>query len=369
MTSARSRYEILDAFRGVAAVAVLFYHLGSRIGAPMLVPHGYLAVDFFFILSGFVLAKAYTERLKTLTLLEFAQIRIKRFLPLSILGVVLGTAYLLIRWHIHPQKSDDLADIIVGSGLNLGLIPKLWIAQATQDQLFPANSVLWSLSLEMAVNLVWAMALFRSKSASLWTIVVIAAAVTAAAVYEHGGADLGWGRSTYIGGLGRAVFGFFLGVLIWRHRPPVRTSTLLSFLAFAALVGVLCQPFMGWAFDSFSILIAFPTILYVAASAGMVQEAPIFRILGNLSYPLYAIHLPILMFFTETLRKYLDSQIDYSIYLLTVPILAGAILLDRYYDVPVRRWLDRKPKDSVNKPIGTRLASAGPERPDSEPVV
>jgi peptidoglycan/LPS O-acetylase OafA/YrhL len=331
----------------------------------MLVPHGYLAVDFFFILSGFVLAKAYTGRLDTLTLLEFAQIRVKRFLPLSVLGVVLGTAYLLIRWYIHPQKSDDLADIIAAFGLNLVLIPKLWIATATQDQLFAANGVLWSLSLEMVVNLIWAAFLFRSKSATILMIVLVAAAATAVAVYGHGGADLGWGRSTYIGGLARAAFGFFLGVLLWRYRPSIRTSSLMSFLSFAALVGVLCQPFVGWALDVFSILVAFPIILYVAAGAGMVQQAAIFNVLGNLSYPLYATHLPILMLITESLRKSLDYPIGYSIYLLTMPIIAGSILLDKYYDIPIRRWLDRIPKPGVSKPVRPVLASALPECPDS----
>jgi peptidoglycan/LPS O-acetylase OafA/YrhL len=55
-------FSALDAMRGIAAVSVVFYHAGIHSGLPLL-PHAYLAVDLFFVLSGFVIAHAYEEKL------------------------------------------------------------------------------------------------------------------------------------------------------------------------------------------------------------------------------------------------------------------------------------------------------------------
>ena len=100
MVSMRMRYDVLDGLRGVAAIGVLFYHFGTRLGAPMVVPHGSLAVDFFFILSGFVIAHSYTDKMSHLKLSSFFLMRAKRLLPLSVLGIGMGTVYLLLRWKI-----------------------------------------------------------------------------------------------------------------------------------------------------------------------------------------------------------------------------------------------------------------------------
>jgi peptidoglycan/LPS O-acetylase OafA/YrhL len=190
----------MDALRGIAAMAVVFYHFGSRLGAPTTVAHGYLAVDFFFMLSGFVLAHAYTEKFPSLTLGRFTLIRIVRLLPMSVLGVLMGTAYLVMRWKVQPAASDSLPQILGGSGLNLALIPKLWSAGATGDELFPANGVLWSLSFEFLINVVWAAALVRLKPLAQIGLALIGGALTAYYIAKIGNDNLGWNWSTYLGG-------------------------------------------------------------------------------------------------------------------------------------------------------------------------
>lgn len=87
---------MLDALRGFVAIGVLCFHL-SIVGAPQLAPHGYLAVDFFFMLSGFVPSHSYAMRLQSrrLTVAKFLQIRMKRLLPLSFVGALVGNRVFL----------------------------------------------------------------------------------------------------------------------------------------------------------------------------------------------------------------------------------------------------------------------------------
>lgn len=95
-SDSKPHYELLDGLRGVAALLVMFYHIGEGFATSPMdqhVNHGYLAVDFFFILSGFVIGYAYDDRWKTsLTLKSFFRRRLIRLHPMVIMGAVLGVA-------------------------------------------------------------------------------------------------------------------------------------------------------------------------------------------------------------------------------------------------------------------------------------
>lgn len=158
MTS--KRYETLDGLRGIAAIGVMIFHF-SIIGVGDLLPHGFLAVDLFFILSGFALSCAYEKSASTMSVVQFAKKRLIRVLPLSVLGLTIGTLYFFVR-NLSQQKSLYTApDILYSYLLNLFLVPKPWITAAPTDTVFPTNTPLWSLSLEMMVNMVWAAGLIR----------------------------------------------------------------------------------------------------------------------------------------------------------------------------------------------------------------
>ena len=154
----RGRYDLLHALRRIAAIAVLFYHTCNLTTAPMLIPHGWLAVDFFFMLSGFILAHAYTQRQPSMTLPGFLLVRRTRLLPLCALGVLLGFGcYLLERDALTPD-AGELPRMIVATICNLALIPNFRPGGATLDTLYPLNPPLWKLALEFLVNLTWAAA-------------------------------------------------------------------------------------------------------------------------------------------------------------------------------------------------------------------
>src|ERR1700710_2350874 len=92
----KSHYEILDGLRGVASLLVVAFHVfetfngGSRF--KQIINHGYLAVDFFFLLSGFVVAYAYDDRWGKMSQWEFYKRRLIRLQPMVIMGSIIGAA-------------------------------------------------------------------------------------------------------------------------------------------------------------------------------------------------------------------------------------------------------------------------------------
>jgi peptidoglycan/LPS O-acetylase OafA/YrhL len=163
-------YTALNGMRGVAAIAVMLFHGVALVGP--IFPRGYLAVDLFFVLSGFVIAHAYGDRLgSTLSLPDFALIRIIRFWPLYALGLCLGIIRELLLIVTHSNYALSLPLLIVASGLGLASLP-LPLAQRG-DNLFPINVPSWSLFFELLVNIVYA-AVRPRLSTTLLVIAIVA---------------------------------------------------------------------------------------------------------------------------------------------------------------------------------------------------
>jgi peptidoglycan/LPS O-acetylase OafA/YrhL len=337
----RPRFELLDGLRGIAAIAVLLFHL-TVIGLT-LSHYGYLAVDFFFLLSGFVMSHAYAERIHRIGYKRFVGVRLVRMLPLSVLGLSLGTAYFLIRYYTQKQSEYGIVDIVTSSLLNLFLIPKLWVSQAPTDTIFPTNTPLWSLSLELLLNLVWGYWLVKSKTAVLLGIVIMSAIVYVSSVVYFGTGDLGATWPTYIGGASRATFGFFAGVLLWRMRPEPVKSELLSFISIVIVCLCFAMPDIGYGFDIFVVLLIFPMAIFLASSCDYRKEREIFSFLGGLSFPLYAIHLPVLHFTVGYVKTMRLENYTASVAIVSVAgCLVASYVLDRAYDRPVRRLIGQR---------------------------
>lgn len=334
---AEERFEVLDALRGFAAIGVLFFHL-SIVGAPQLAPHGYLAVDFFFMLSGFVLSHSYAERLQSgkLTVGKFLQIRMKRLFPLSLLGLLLGTGYFLLRLAMQKYSQYALSDILGGTAFNAALLPKPWVSQAPTDTTFPTNTPMWSLSFEIAVNVLWAALISRLDTKCAWVITAVAGGLLTLLILKSGTADLGATWATFFGGAARTLFGFFTGVLVWYYRPKPFLSTFLLWPTILLLAIVFCIPIQSSAFDAVSVVLIFPLLMCLSVACHLQQKQRLLGVLGRLSYPLYIVHVPILMS-TVGLLKATHLEQTASCYLFAlVPIcILVAIGLDKYYDSPV----------------------------------
>jgi peptidoglycan/LPS O-acetylase OafA/YrhL len=347
----RRRYETLDALRGIAALAVVGFHSTAS-----LFPRGYLAVDFFFILSGFVVALAYEGLLQhRLSWGGFFLKRVIRLYPLAFAGALIGFLVLLLKWHSFPGKVDPLPQILVSGILNGVMLPTLFGGAVSRHELFPGNGPLWSLFFELVINLLWARFGVFAKTRTLAAFTLLSGlCLIVMAVHLHT-ANLGFHVETIGGGMVRVCFGFPLGVVLYRFHAkgwgwstrfswgaswPFLGLILLAVLAFPRNVGAGGVP---W-FDLIAILMIMPTIV----ALGVLQKndaGRIGRFLGELSYPVYVLHYPILLI-ASGLQQTKLSKVNTNLTsaCAVALVLALATIASRFYDEPVRRWLSQAVK-------------------------
>ena len=296
-TTSSERYEFLDGLRGVAAISVIIYHFALFSGLPLAV-HGYLAVDFFFVLSGFIIGRTYDKPLMdgSLTFLQFARRRVIRLYPMVIAGVLLGTALLPFMFApTAPYNSGPVLKAVL-SGLIL-LIP---VHSSISSDQFPIDSPLWSLSTELWANFAFALLARRLGTRLLTVVICIAMAIFLGASLQFGTFRVGSQQGFYPYALVRTCASFGVGVLISRYslerRMPVfgaEMAVLLAVLLGAVLLIVPTIPHFNRFFDLAAIVALLPAIVIIGVSTRMKGGAVLVsRLLGELSYPLYIFHGP-----------------------------------------------------------------------------
>lgn len=342
-----ARYAFLDELRGIAALIVLLFHVGTRTGAPAIAANGYLAVDFFFMLSGFVLAEAYGSRLRVdMTFRDFARRRLARMMPIVVLGVCLGTAYALTRWVAAPARSDSLSDILATAALNALLLPKWWLGSATGWEAFPINGPLWSLFFEVVINLVWAGWLVARRTGTV-VMLTFASMVALMAMASHSGTmDLGWDVPTLPGGMARVTFGFLVGLLVHDFRKQLPSlgksaATVAVILVIAALV----IPLQDTSWTITMAIVVLPAALLLAVCAGHQSLIPGAPYLGAISYAVYGLHVPFLALYSGMAEHLTGrSQAGFEAYLMVPAILGVAALATTFYDHPAQAIFRRAMK-------------------------
>ncbi len=298
--TATPHFKSLDALRGVAALGVVLFHVGSFFGYPHIFPHGYLAVDFFFLLSGFVVANAYADKLQSrrLALGTFIKIRLIRLLPLSVAGALLGITVAVIAPNLSPVSQALLP---IAAVANISLLPLMPLV-ATDGTLFPLNDPEWSLFFELVANFLYAPAVRLIQGAALAVLSVAAAIATVAFLRGPHGIDLGSHIQGWPLGFIRVAISFLLGIVIFRlHRlgrlPMLRLPTWAIGLALAAILFVPgFTPTIRIIFDLVCVLVVFPVliILGTASSTASAYEV-VAGWLGDVSYPVYALHYPLVV--------------------------------------------------------------------------
>lgn len=292
------RYDTLDALRGVAAAAVVVLHMNMVGLTPDLVPHGHLAVDFFFELSGLVLALANRTKLaEGMSFKDFTVRRLIRIYPMALAGVLLAVAVNVAQWYKHAGGELPADEILRAASFNIFLLPNPNPTSASYFALFLGNAAIWSLFFEVGINLIWAAGVWRLSSPSLGVVCLLCGGVLAFLVIQHGDAAMGSTMPTIWGGAARVSFGFLLGTLIevggWRL--PAPSSPRFGVVLGVALLVVLFAPGMGVAapyYDLACIVLIFPVVILLGMTG--VRGGKVSRFLGAISYPLYAIHFPIL---------------------------------------------------------------------------
>jgi peptidoglycan/LPS O-acetylase OafA/YrhL len=370
-----NRFDTLDAIRGLAALFVVFRHTPA-FGPGPADTHSYLAVDLFFVLSGFVVAHAYDRRLLdgTIGFARFAALRLIRLYPIVLLSIPIAAAVALTVSPLdapfsapHAPFEPTHGQVLLGSLLSLVFLPAVL---GTSLLLFPLNSALWSLSFEIAVNLIYAALRPRLGERTLAALVAIGAAALAAVALRGDGLDSGWawGPSSILKGLLRAGVGFGLGLLLQRvlERRPLRSLQVPPVLVVALAIAPLMVPTLpygnGWT-DLIAVLVVFPLAVALGtASRPTGRLSTIAIVLGAASYPVYALHIPLLRLLERTLAALgmgpgpLDLPRLAIAALFTVALVALALVVERCIDRPLRRALTARlgrPRAPAPAPVGT----------------
>jgi peptidoglycan/LPS O-acetylase OafA/YrhL len=319
----------------------------------------YLAVDFFFLLSGFVITFAYDRRLDAgLSWSEFAKIRLIRLYPMLLAGTLLGGAVMLVKMlHARGAPATEApwlalpALLLFPSGLLVG-------AQA-----YPANNPVWSLFFELLANAFYATPLRNMSRLWATTTLTVAAAVLVGEAAAYGSlATLGFESwPTFIAGVPRVAVPFSLGIVLYRTRLYLRFPRVPIWLVAAMLATALAfQAPIKWIYESAAVLIIFPILLCLGASARASSiELRACAALGALSYPIYLLHQPIfrMVKFATSLPHLRVS--DGGVWSIGVSAaICTAWLALKLYDEPTRRILTRITLDRsrAGKPAQLRPA-------------
>jgi len=320
----KHRYAALDAMRGLAAFAVVVYHLDRPYA-----PSAYIAVDFFFVLSGFVIARAYGEKLAGgMTVLAFMKARYARLYPLFLIGSVYGLIQLLLHWHTAGVGRADLAASILTTAFMLPSPSFLTRSAGDILALYPLNGPAWSLFWELLANLVFALVLFRLKTRSLVLIAAASLAMLIGSVFFHKSLDLGWEWHSVDGGFARVFFSFTLGMIIYRLRNATALGQTVNshaaLLPIAAICILLFLPTYSLKYAPVFCILISPLIVLAGTMLELpakLQRPGIF--LGYLSYPIYMCHRGFTEIYGHLMRNiHLPQPLYIAIYLVAIAIIA-----------------------------------------------
>lgn len=370
-TDTKPHYELLDGLRGVAALLVVFYHifegLSFAAGGTLIttINHGYLAVDFFFILSGFVIGYAYDDRWKrNMTLGNFFTRRLIRLHPMIIMGTIIGAITFCIQGSVQWDGSH-----VATSAVMLALLAAMFFIPAYpgtgydvrgNGEMFSLNGPSWSLFFEYIGNILYALFIHRLSNRGLAILVALSGIGLAwFALFDivgYGMLGVGWtlDGANFWGGMLRMLFPFSLGMLLSRHFRPIKTRGAF-WICSAVLLILFCVPYiegkspvcLNGVYELICIALVFPALVWIAASGKTTdkQSTRICRFLGDISFPLYAIHYPLMyLFYAWLIKNKLYTFTE--CWQMAALVYTGSILLAylclKCYDEPVRKWLSRK---------------------------
>lgn len=312
---ARGRqFHTLDGLRGIAAAAVVAFHAGSFFG-PFKPQSAYLAVDFFFVLSGFVLAYAYDNRLGSrLTAAAFLRRRVIRLFPLYLAGSVLaGCAAATAVFVAHDAAQWNVQSLVTAAILAAVMLPSPVTAN-----LFPLNIPSWSLFFELLANGVYGTRVWQGRR-FVWAVVILAAVGVFVEAIIAGDMNNGveWGDpwwSTLVWGAFRVAYSFPLGLLLYRNIDAIRLPRCPPVVLAIVLIGLLwCNPGASWRvpFDLAFVLAVSPAIVMIGAQTepATAWQTAACGFLGAISYPIYALHHPVLDVVNGAVRRVLHGPI------------------------------------------------------------
>ncbi|MBR3977653.1 MAG: acyltransferase [Bacteroidaceae bacterium] len=373
----KPHYELLDGLRGVAALLVLFYHIfegfafaegvnGAGSGIITTLNHGHIAVDFFFILSGFVISYAYDDRWKRMSTWQFFKRRLIRLHPMLIMGAIIGfMAFAFVgfeRWDGSTAPTGWVMTALLLTMFMIPAVPGVPYEVRGNGEMFPLNGPGWSLFFEYIGNILYALFIRRMPTKVLAGFTVLLGIAHAwffiGDVSGYDSIGVGWTIDSinFWGGLVRMLFPFSMGMLLARTFRPckIKGAFWICSIALALLFAVppVTSPgnigiSLNSLYEFACIAFLFPVIVWIGAcgEGGKGITGKMNRILGDISYPLYIVHYPIMYIFYAWLIKngiYTLQECWGAAACVIVSSILLALLCLKLYDEPVRRWLSKK---------------------------
>ena len=359
----KSHYEILDGLRGVAAILVVTFHVfetysGDRFH--QIINHGYLAVDFFFVLSGFVVAYAYDDRWGKMTQWDFYKRRLIRLQPMVIMGSVIGAALFYFQsGSAFPLIAATpvwkmLLVMLVGFTM-IPLTPGMDIRGWAE--MHPLNGPAWSLFFEYIANILYALFVRKFSKTLLGIFVFLSACLLVYFLLTGPQGDVigGWSidKTQLNIGFTRLLYPFFGGVLLCRLGKLIHiknafavSSLLIVLVLFIPRIGGPEHLWMNGLYESFVIIVMFPLIVSIGAGGQIVGKfaGKTCKFLGAISYPLYITHYPLIYMHIAwvTNNKIPESYGLLMGLLLLIVSVSIAYACLKWYDEPVRNWLKKR---------------------------
>jgi peptidoglycan/LPS O-acetylase OafA/YrhL len=347
----KRHFVVLDGLRGVAAIGVAIYHGAFVFGGRALLPEAYLAVDFFFLLSGVVIARAYEQRLRAGETLDYLLKRAIRLYPMIAVGALLGAAF----YATDPQARGHASLWTVAGlyGLATLCLPLL------KDNLFPPshgitplNVPSWSLFFELFVNVIYGFIAKYLNSGRLMALVFGSFCIECIGIYHFRGANFGYHIPEFWWGVPRVLFPFFTGVLIHHYMRDDRLAgrSLPSWVLALVLLTTFSITIpnhgrLNAIEDLFDIALVYPAIIVLAMRVNpQGLESTILIWVGALSYPLYITHHPIFLWMGRAVRGTNLASAANPYFLIYVAIVLSAVVavvVSHVYDAPLKSWLTR----------------------------
>lgn len=366
----KAHYNLLDGLRGVAALIVIWYHVFEGYafaggGTIETFNHGYLAVDFFFILSGFVIGYAYDDRWgKSLTMKNFFKRRLIRLHPMVVMGAVLGAITFCIQGCVQWDGTHVAISMVMLSLLCtlffIPAMPGVGYEVRGNGEMFPLNGPCWSLFFEYIGNILYALFIRRLSNKALTVLVVLLGiALALFAIFDvsgYGSIGVGWTLDSvnFLGGFLRMLFPFSLGMLLSRNFKAVKVRGAF-WICTLILIALFAVPYIEGAesfsangiYEAFCIIIVFPLLVWLGASGNTTDKKStlICKFLGDISYPVYVIHYPLMyLFYAWLIKNKLYTfgetwQVALCVYVSSIVL---AYLCLKLYDEPVRRYLAKR---------------------------
>jgi peptidoglycan/LPS O-acetylase OafA/YrhL len=391
----KQHYLILDGLRGAAALMVLWYHVfeGFAFAGGTAIEtfnHGHLGVDFFFMLSGFVISYAYDDRWKTtrlhddkttsgggLSIGAFFKRRLIRLQPMVVMGALIGLITYLIQGGVRWDGTQmPIHWTMIAFLLAMFLIPAYPGAPYDvrgNGEMYPLNGPSWSLFFEYIGNILYALFIRKLSNKKLAALVGVTGILWIAfVVFDISGYDMigiGWTLDAvnFFGGLLIMLFPFSLGMLLARNfnvksqKSKVEGFCFKSFItknifwiAIIVMFVLFSMPYISKTgdisingiYELACIIFVFPFIVWFGAAGNITSKfsTKICKFLGDISYPLYIVHYPVMYLFYSWLidnKLYSLGETWQVVLLVMATNIALAYACLKLYDEPIRKLLNR----------------------------